>query len=147
MEVATFRDRNNICLFPLGTLPRDNDMLNNTVREGVSTPEHSFKSLAEIPSGPVAFAVDRLDSNALTSSTVTVIVSSWSCTDTEVVHRGVEGLGRNTEAKYWLKAPAFADEELYFSPVMFIVSGRGDLTDLVLKNFQKLFSIGLYRFC
>ena len=96
-------------------------MLNNAVRGGASTPEHSFKSqLAEIPSGPVAFAVDRLDSNALTSSTVTVIVSSWSCTDTEVVHRGVGGLGRNTEAKYWLKAPDFADEELYFSPVMFI---------------------------
>jgi hypothetical protein len=60
-------------------------MLNNAVREGASTPEHSFKSLAEIPSGHLAFAVDRLDSNALTSSTVTVIVSSWSCTDTEVV--------------------------------------------------------------
>ena len=51
-------------------------MLNSAVREGASTPEHSFKSLAETPSGPVAFAVDRLDSNALTSSTVTVIVTN-----------------------------------------------------------------------
>jgi hypothetical protein len=41
-----------------GTLPRVMDLLNNAVRDGARTSEHSFNNLAEIPSGPVAFDVD-----------------------------------------------------------------------------------------
>ena len=74
------------------------DLLNNAVRDGARTSEHSFNNLADIPSRP---DVDRLFSRQQTSSTETS-ENSVGVTGTVVLVEGKHGFlgrGRNTEAK------------------------------------------------
>ena len=56
------------CFYSVGTFPKVNDLLNNSVRDGAITSAHSFSNLADIPSGPVAFHTDNADNRLRTSS-------------------------------------------------------------------------------
>ena len=57
------------CFDPVGTFPKVNDLLNNSVRYGAITSAHSFSNLADIPSGPVAFHTDSADNRLRTERT------------------------------------------------------------------------------
>jgi hypothetical protein len=52
----------------VGTLPKANDFLNSSVRDGAITSAHSFNNLTDIPSGPIAFPVDKADNRLRTST-------------------------------------------------------------------------------
>ena len=120
-----------------GTLPIAMDLLNNAVRDGARTSEHSFNNLAEIPSEPVAFDVDRLFSRRQTSSTETS-ENSVGVTGTVLDggKHGFGGRGRNTTAKNLFKASALSLDDLNVESARVMVSGNVDLFDFDLKNFQ-----------
>jgi hypothetical protein len=116
-----------------GTFPRVMDLLNNAVRDVARTSDHSFNNLAEIPSGPVAFDVDRLFSRRQTSSTETS-ENSVGVTGTVLDggKHGFWGRGRNTEAKNLFKASALSLDDLNVESARVMVSGNVDLFDFDL---------------
>ena len=121
----------------VGTLPKANDLLNSSVRDGAITSAHSFNNLADIPSGPVAFPVDNADNRLRTSSMETGVNSvELSNSVVGVGRHGLSGRGRNTEAKNLLKASALAFEVVKDESARVMVSGSEYLFDLDLKNFQ-----------
>ncbi len=128
------------CLHSEGILPRVNDVFSRTARDGARTSAHSFNNLAEIPSGPVAFTVDKLQSNVWISSKETFENSGEEGVAFEYkVGIGLSLRGRKTEANNWLRASALAVDVVKVASLSVIVSGKEDLLVLDLKNFQNFF--------